>query len=550
MRIGFDTIVAAHLLDEQRSLSLLDQASTELGVGNWGKGAQGFGIGEGEPLELLGERGKKGLSPLYGEDSLGFYCARDVGYTHLLYERQVEQLRGDPEITRLMKKLVLPGLDAFVEVELNGIWVDEDRLVARRAELVQRRTDTEERIFSEYVDPRLRAEWEEKRVKNKHKKPLLGNPFFLRAWLFSEKADGGLGLVPNGRTPTGLAKTDEKALKALDHPVTHELATYAKTLKGLQFFDAWREWLGYDGRLHPSFNLTGTVTGRRSCNNPNLMQVPRDPFLRSVLGAPPGWIFMEADYSQIEVRLAAWFAQEENMLSVFERDGDIYRFTAADLLEVTPEEITKEDRQKAKAYVLGFLYGMGINGFVIYAKDTFGLTFTHEEAQARRDGYFALYPNLIHWHESEKALARRDLQRRSVTGRVRHLLNILSSNKAEQHKAERQAINSPVQGTGGDFTLASIVELMDTLPRDEVVITGDIHDAVLFQIREEVWVEHARTILGIMERPRIMVELGVEPPIRMKVEGSVGTHWDKGNTEFSLETLDEVVAGVSFERAA
>ncbi len=558
MSVGYDTIIGAHVLDEQRPSNLVDQCSVEIGVDNWGKGLIGFGTDDGDPADLLEVRGKKGLQELWGEEGMAYYNARDTAYTHMLFEVQREKLQGLTRSKEIMQRLILPGVAAFAEVELNGIWVDPDRLAVREAEVNARVEQHIAILLSEHVHPDLRAQWDEKYAKKKQKKPLLQNPNFLRAWLFGEEPLG-LGLLPvkytdKGREPS----TDKEVLNSLsdEHPAIAELQAMLKDVKTAQFFASWRDWLGSDGRLHPSFNLTGTVTGRRSCNNPNLQQVPRDSYVRAVLGAPPGWVILGVDYAQIEVRIAAWLAGEEKLLAIFAEGGDPYISAAAQVLGKRIEDVTPEERQKAKAYVLGFLYGMGAKGFVSYAKETYGVVFTFEEAEEIRDGFFAAFPGLVRWHQEQKRLAERNRMVESPTGRLRHLMNIEASNWSIRGKAERQAINSPVQGTGGDFVLASIIELLEILPQGEVLIIGDIHDEVLFQIREEVWVEHARTILQVMEKPRIIRELGAIPPIRMMAEGSVGTHWSKQNPEFTLEgggkkkSLDEVAAEVTFDRAA
>lgn len=547
-RIGYDTILAAHTLDETRGLSLLNQCSVALGVNNWGKGVQHFGLAEVEDLrELLAIDNKNGLTELWGEDGMSYYCGRDVAYTHALFEQQVVKLdETNEQAKRLLQRLILPGVNAFVQLELNGLWVDQARLALNDAILAEKGQALHAQLIRDHVSQELVDFWQARTLKNTKKgetpRDFLANDNFVVDWLYSP-APRGLGLPVYNVTKTKKPQVNEETLKLYPKvPALKVLTELKKAGKGRAFFASWLEWMGDDGRLHANFNLSGTVTGRRSNSNPNLQQVPRDEFIRTVLGAPPGWLFLEVDYSQLEVRLAAWLASEPTMLEIFQAGGDIYRSTAARFLGKAEADVTYEERRKAKAYVLGFLYGMGPGGFVRYAKETYDIEVTLEEARASRDLFFEMYPGLVRWHEKARRTANDDMEIMSPDGRVRHLINILSSDHFEKGKAERQAINSPVQGLGADFTLAAIVELLKTLDPGEARIVGDIHDAVLFEVREDVWERNTRRILQVMEAPPIMTQLVKEWPVRLMAEAQVGRHWKEG-PEFTIDDLDDPVKG-------
>lgn len=547
--IGFDTMCSAHLLDEQQSLKLVDQCSMTLGVADWGKGKHGFGLGPGDPADLLEIPHKnKGLGDLWGPEGLGYYCARDTGYTHMLYEKHRIELRDDQEMARLMKFLVLPGLEAFVQIERDGIWLDPVRHKQRWEETLVQRAEMQAELRKKHVDSELWDEWIEKLKPGKD--PFQTNNFLI-AWLFEDER--GLRMDPPKLTPTGRPATDEATVSSLEGPVAESLLPYRTVMKHLQFFEQWNSWLGTDGRMHPSFNITGTRTGRRSSSGPNLQQVPRDPIMRSCFGAPPGWLFLEADYSQVEVRLAAWIANEETMLDIYREggSGDVYRTFAARIAGVAEDEVTRDQRQQAKAVVLGFLYGLQPPGFIGYAKANYGVDFTLAEATNFRNAYFMQFPGLIRWHEQAKKAAHKDKLIVSPTGRRRHLLDIDSTNRGQRVKAEWQAVNSPVQGLGGDYLFSVIIELFEKMDRSKALVVGDIHDAVLLQIREDVWVEQAREILNIMENPSVMRQLDVEPSVRMLAGAKISTHWgDPAGVEFDLDTLDEVAKTYVPQRAA
>ncbi len=568
MKIGFDTLAAAGLLDEQRPLNLRDQADMAFGVGNWGKGEQRFGFMEGDPSDILARNAKrptKGhLGDWWGSDGMGAYCARDVAYTHLLYEYQRPALREQQGLARLLKYLVLPGLAAFTEVERNGLYLDADFM--GRSELSLTRFATALKgLVVDTVDPGLMAEWVERaNAKTKKGAPsapagdVLGNEHFLRAWIFTDPR--GLGLPVTKRTEKrGEPSVDAGALKDLQHPAMVKLQRLQKALKNCGFFDQWREWMCDCGRIHPYYNVLaasserdddsgGTVTGRRSCDKPNAQQIPRKGMMRGCIAAPPGYVFLEVDYSQLEVRIMAWLSEDETLLDVYERGGDVYIHFASIRYGIPEAEITKAQRQSAKPFVLGLIYGMQARSFRKYAHSMFGIEMTDAEAEEGHALFFRTYPGVLRFHEQQKMVVARDLQVMSPTGRIRHLVNILSLDKWERLKAERQSINSPDQGTGADMTLAAMIDMMGLggfpegrlLPEDEVRIVGDVHDALLFELRVDTWRENARLILQAMEVPRILTEtLGVQIPVRMVAEGTVGPRWGRGK-KFALETLDAV----------
>ena len=413
LRIGYDSMCAAHLMAEELPLGLEDVAGRELGVDPWGKGHIGFGL-------------KEDLSDLTPMAELAEYCAYDVAYTHAVYEQQRERLRGQQRLARLLRDLVLPGLEAYTQLELNGVWLDLERVRARQRERREAVASLRGQILGHVAeDFRPSAD-----IDNEH---------FLRRWIFGAPPDG-LGLQPVTYTPKRrIAQVSDEVLAQLDHPAMELLREYRGYVKDLQFFEQWLEWVGPDGRLHQRNNLTGTDTGRRSNDKPNLQQVPKDRYMRSCVGAPPGWVWLEVDFSQIEVRIAAVLSGDRELQRIFREDLDVYAATAR--LVLGAEEVTKAVRDRAKAIVLGLLYGMGHRTLRTYAKKMFGVDFTPDEAERFHARFFTTFPGLLEWHATTRREVRQRLQAESPIGRVRHLLRILSNNKFQVGKAERQAIN-------------------------------------------------------------------------------------------------------------
>jgi DNA polymerase I-like protein with 3'-5' exonuclease and polymerase domains len=270
------------------------------------------------------------------------------------------------------------------------------------------------------------------------------------------------------------------------------------------------------------------VTGRLSGEG-GIQQVPRDPFIRSIIGSRPGWKFVSADYSQIELRIAAMVSEDKKLLAQYQRGEDVHMLRAMKMTGKPAKRVEKEERKKAKAVNFGYVYGMGENKFITYAFENYDVRVTPEEAHTDREGFFEDYPALRVWHERQRRLARRYRMVRSPLGRIRHLPDIGSSTESVRQEAERQAINSPVQATASDLMLMSLVELHRLLDPKHGFVVGTVHDSILFEIRDEYVDEYAEIIKTTMEdvdRVRRMYECEITVPIVADIE--VGTHWGEG----------------------
>lgn len=510
MSIAFDTLGSTALINENLPKGLETQAMLELGVDRWGKRSI-----------IFGDK-KKAPSPM---KEMGDYCGLDTAYTHMLYEVHREKLLAEPDLVKLYKLLILPGLEALLDMEINGVY------------LVEENVNTQEKVAKESMAA-IEKKLLEMISEDFQESASFSNPYFLRKWLFTIPKPDGLELTPTKFTDKGLPSTDEESLRDQTHPAAKLLLEWRGYEKRLQYLEQWKFWRADDNRVHPYFNMFGPVTGRRSCQKPNLQQVSREGDMRSCFGAPPGYVFLEADFSQVEVRIAAWIAREETLLRIFHEERDPYRIYGGYVLGKPETAVSKEERQKAKIAVLGFLYGMGVQKFVKYAKVQYNVTFTEEEAKDFRNGYFNLFSGLRTYHEESRQRVRKKLAVQSAFGRIRHLPQVLSRDNYVSGGAERQAINFPIQSFGGDLTLSALVELHElTKPfRDEIKIVGDIHDALLFEIREDVWKKWAEVIFTTMESPSLLKRFGISLDVPIKVEGKIGTTWGSKN-EFTLEML-------------
>jgi DNA polymerase-1 len=292
-----------------------------------------------------------------------------------------------------------------------------------------------------------------------------------------------------------LTSTDDDTLAGIDHPLAATLRNYraAAKLNGT-YGRKWLDKHAPDGVVLPNWHQCGTDTGRMSCSDPNLQQVPReDPTYRQCFIAPPGKVLVKADYSQIELRIAAVLAGDERMLQAYRDGEDLHTLTATNLTGKKQADVTKADRQLAKAVNFGLLYGMGPAGLQTYAKKSFGVGLSLDEAKRHRDGFFALYPGLEKWH----AQTRREVDRRrrkDPTGT--HVVYTLATRPRVLALSKRtadgrlypnltEALNTPVQGTGADGLKAAIAHLWERradCPTARPVLF--VHDEIVVEVPE------------------------------------------------------------------
>lgn len=432
------------------------------------------------------------------------YLRKDVLYTWQLFQFFMEDM--DPAQMKIYRQLLRPAYLMYRDVERNGAYVDVEAL---------------RQVRKKY------AKLEEEALANLNRQYHINwNSSGQVAEVLFEKE--GLPVLKKSKK-TGKPSADASVLKRLaakGHELPQQILQYkaANTLNKM-FLNRWESDLGPDKRIHPSFNLTNVVSGRTSCQNPNLQQVPRTKDVRGIYKAPPGRLFFEADYSQLELRIAADYANEPTMLDIYLNNGDIHTTTAK--LMTGGREPTKEERNKAKAVNFGFLYGMMAKKFVDYAYDSYGVVFTLPEAQQFRELFFAKYARLLPWHHEQEMMCEAMGGVYNKFGRFRKLPDIYSSNKWERAGAARRAINTPVQGTGSDLLLSAATQIHRELKGEGLKIVGTVHDSILGEFPEECkdWI--VQEIRRIMLHPENMDRFGVELKVPLDCDigvGPWGTH--------------------------
>lgn len=554
-RIDFDTMLAHFLLDENSIHGLKFLAQKYCGAVDW---------------DL--KQGKTGAAPLL---KLGKYHAHDLYYTRELRFIFGKLLRKEPDVHRVFKKIMMPCANLFVDVEFNGVCIDHTKFAEA------------EKFLREQYNTALKdlKKWEPPPRRNERGKLIefnWGSTQQLSALLFGKPKTGqpyGLGIEPLDKTAAGNPSCSESVIKRIDHPMAGALLKFREAKQQLSFFiDGWKPYLTKRKIkgvtyyfLHPSFKLHGTVTGRLSCENPNLQQVPRDPRIRTLISAMFGWELIEADLSQIELRVAAELAGEEAMIRAFKTNVDVHWLTALReierghgleklvmstamalqkgtnrkinynqaieiLLKMGPDaaqEINaewKENRKKAKAINFGYLYGMWWKKFKLYARDNYGVTVTDAEAQASREAFFDLYECFPEWHERQRRYARKHGYVLSLSGRKRRLPAARSNQDTPQRReAERQAINSPVQSFANDINLMALIQLVSEFPRSICRVVGTVHDAILVMVKREYVPQVYKRLLEIMSRPKLFDDFDIEMDVPIEAEAKIGP-WGAGKS--------------------
>lgn len=248
-----------------------------------------------------------------------------------------------------------------------------------------------------------------------------------------------------------------------------------------------------------------------------------------IFKATPGYKLINCDLSQIELRLAAWMANDKMMLRIYRSGGDIHTATAKSVNRMTDAQWDalsskerKELRTKAKAVNFGFLYGMWWKKFMGFAKTEYGVTYTPKEAEQTRELFFQTYRQLEEWHSTTREFVNENGFVRSLHGAIRHLPSIYSDDDKVRQGAERQAINSPVQRFGSDLGLIAMVRYSMQADPDKFRIIGFVHDALVMEVKDGYEKEGIESLLWCMQNVPLKPWFGIEPPIPIIAEADIG----------------------------
>lgn len=486
----FDTMIASYLLNSHLNRHNLDDLSLEL-----------FSHTKISIKSLIGEKKNKEISmnevPLA---KISEYCLEDVTYTLKLYQVFKEELKTR-NLLDLFRAIEMPLLPILFDMERKGIFIDQDYLAGLSKEFASKITTLEDTIYH------LAG-----------KEFNLNSPKQLSELLFTD-----LAIKPGGKkTKTGFS-TNAEVLENLqeDHPIIQRILEY-RTLEKLRstYIDALPTQINpKTGRIHCSFNQSGTATGRLSSSNPNLQNIPVRSsdgikIRKAFIPQKEGWSFFGADYSQIELRLLAHLCGDETLIDAFVHDEDIHKVTASHVFNVPLSEVTQEMRFQAKAVNFGIIYGQQAFGL---SKE---LGIGVKEAEAFIRTYFARYPKVKKFIEKVKEEASQSGRSRTLFGRERLLPEINSKNALLRAQSMRFAVNSPIQGTQADIIKMAMIALNKKLQEDKVkgFLILQIHDELIFECPDSEIPYFKKIVPSFMES---VVTLKVP----LKVDISIGKNW-------------------------
>lgn len=504
--ITFDVVLASHILNENTPNGVKENAVLECNAPEW-------------DVDKDLKTGKYKTREKYQEYLT--YLGYDIYYEYKLYKVFHKKLKEDRALMKLFYHLYMPGIISYETVEEHGVFIYPQQFKKVRKHLESEREAIEKQLLKL---AKHEVNW--------------NSPAQIQKLLYEE-----LKLPVIETTESGSPSTSEATLMQLrdKHPIVELILKYrGVNIQISHFIDGWinRMW---GRRLFPNFKLHGTVTGRTSCTDPNLQQVPRDPIIRNLVGAPEGWSVVEIDYSQAELRIAAIMSGDETMKRIYQTGGDIHTHTYE---MITGEKVSddkyikKEQRKKAKAVNFGFVYGMGWRKFKIYARDNYGVDLTDKEAEQWRERFFQAYHFLPKWHSKQRRIVQSMGQVRSPIGRLRRLPDIYSTDKSKKAEAERQSINSPVQGFGSDLTILGMSEIMGNaqyydpdyiLDKDKFFVIGTVHDATLFEVRNDYLMEFCPRAKHILEHPKALEDVfHFDTDVPIVADVAVGKSWGAG----------------------
>jgi DNA polymerase-1 len=501
--LAFDTMVAALVLGE-RALGLKELAFSLIGV-------------EMMPIsDLIGKGQKKITFDLVPISQAGQYSAADADMTWRLKELFEGKLQNEPKLWQLFTTLEMPMIPILKRMERHGITLETDFLERLGEELAADLGKLETKLYLE-----------------------LGHQFNIRSpsqvsdVLFQE-----LGLPGGKRTGTGARfSTDASVLEALRTRAKDGDLENADP-RAQQVLGAMLEYRELDklkstyvdslpslvnsktGRVHTSFNLAGTVTGRLSSSDPNLQNIPvkteQGRRVRRSFVAQSGseWKLLSADYSQIELRVLAHLSQDVGLLEAFQRDEDIHTTTASSTYGVPLNAVTPEMRRIAKVMNFGVVYGLSAHGI---AQQT---ELSRAEGAAFIETYFGKYPGILEYLEKTRLKAREEGYTETLLGRRRNLPEMLSSNFQLRQNAERMAVNMPVQGTAAEIIKVAMLQL------DASIIEQRLRSRMLLQVHDELIFEAPNDELELLEAlVSQLMSQAVELSVPLKVEIKKGTKW-------------------------
>ena len=466
-----DTMIMAYLLDSYQSVSLDELALKYLNYKNIS-------------YDEMTLNGRKRIS--FSEvliEKATIYSGEDAEVTLRLYGHLKELLFAIDKLKKIFFEVDMPMLMTLFHMESVGVLVDAHVLASQNEVLVSESKQLQEQIY----------------IAAGHAFNI-SSPKQLAEVLFEELAIPYPKKVKSGKSYS----TAEDILQQIapNYDIAHLVLRYRELQKLISTYTEklQTQISNKTGRIHSSFNQTGTITGRLSSNDPNLQNIPartqEGKLIRKAFIAPQGYSLISADYSQIELRLIAHISGDEALIKAFNLNQDIHKATAAEVLGKDISEVTAQERSNAKATNFGLMYGMG--AFKLANQTGMSL----DEARSYIQKYFSRYPKVQDYMEKTRIFAHKHGYVETLLGRRISTPNINSSNTMMQKGAERAAINAPMQGSAADIiklAMIKIDEWISSLNDDCLRMTIQVHDELLFEVRNDFVDQALAKIKDIME---------------------------------------------------
>ncbi|MDS1773146.1 DNA polymerase I [Vibrio vulnificus] len=433
------------------------------------------------------------------------YAAEDADVTLRLHNRLFANIEQDEKLNAIYQEIEVPLVPVLSRMERTGVLIDDMKLSAQSQEIAVRLGELEQKAYEIAGQPFN-----------------MNSPKQLQTILFEQ-----MGLPVIKKTPSGSPSTAEEVLQelALDYSLPSVIMEYRGLAKlKSTYTDKLPKMINpHTGRVHTSYHQAVTATGRLSSTDPNLQNIPirneEGRRIRQAFVAPHGYKILAVDYSQIELRIMAHLSGDQALLDAFQQGKDIHAATAAEIMGVSIEQVSSEQRRRAKAVNFGLIYGMSAFGL---AKQ---LGIPRGEAQAYMDKYFERYPGVMQYMEDTRSNAAQHGYVETIFGRRLHLPEITSRNVMRRKAAERAAINAPMQGTAADIIKKAML-LVDQWIQEEgngrVKLLMQVHDELVFEVEESCLTE-------IESKVQQLMESAAQLNVPLVAEAGHGDNWDQAH---------------------
>ncbi|NOI83636.1 DNA polymerase I [Vibrio tubiashii] len=438
-------------------------------------------------------------------DEASPYAAEDADVTLRLHNRLMSNIEQDEKLKGIYQDIEVPLVPVLSRIERTGVLIDDMKLSAQSQEIAQRLDELEQKAF-EIAEQEFN----------------MNSPKQLQAILFEK-----MGLPVIKKTPSGTPSTNEEVLQelALDYPLPKLILEYRGLAKlKSTYTDKLPKMINPEtGRVHTSYHQAVTATGRLSSTDPNLQNIPirndEGRRIRQAFIAPHGYKIMAVDYSQIELRIMAHLSGDKALLDAFQQGKDIHSATAAEIMGTTIDQVSTEQRRRAKAVNFGLIYGMSAFGL---AKQ---LGIPRGEAQDYMNKYFERYPGVMQYMEDTRSAAAEQGYVETIFGRRLHLPEIKSRNGMRRKAAERAAINAPMQGTAADIIKKAMLlvdEWIQTEGDGRVKLLMQVHDELVFEVQESALAE-------IESKVQQLMESAAQLNVPLVAEAGHGDNWEQAH---------------------